>query len=216
MVNPRTGRVHTHYAQAVAVTGRLSSNDPNLQNIPIRTPEGRRVREAFIAPPGSVIAVGRLLADRAAHHGPHQRRRRRCCAPSPRASTCTARPRPRCSAWRSTEVIERAAPLCQGDQLRPDLRHERVRPGAATSASSAAAAAAYIERYFARYPGVKRYMDETARWRQGEGLCRDACSAAASTCPRSTRPTARAAAAPSAQAINAPMQGTAADLIKLA
>eukprot|EP01034_Spumella_vulgaris_P032250 gene32252-39822_t len=56
MAHPRTGRVHTHYAQAVAVTGRLSSNDPNLQNIPIRTPEGRRVREAFVAPAGSVIA----------------------------------------------------------------------------------------------------------------------------------------------------------------
>ena len=56
MANPRTGRVHTHYAQAVAVTGRLSSNDPNLQNIPIRTPEGRRVREAFVAPPGCMIA----------------------------------------------------------------------------------------------------------------------------------------------------------------
>jgi DNA polymerase-1 len=56
LANPRTGRVHTHYAQAVAVTGRLSSNDPNLQNIPIRTPEGRRVREAFVAPAGSVIA----------------------------------------------------------------------------------------------------------------------------------------------------------------
>ena len=55
MVNPATGRVHTNYAQAVAVTGRLSSNDPNLQNIPIRTREGRRVREAFIAPPGNVI-----------------------------------------------------------------------------------------------------------------------------------------------------------------
>ena len=55
MVNPATGRVHTNYAQAVAVTGRLASNDPNLQNIPIRTPEGRRVREAFIAPPGHVI-----------------------------------------------------------------------------------------------------------------------------------------------------------------
>ena len=56
MANPKTGRVHTHYAQAVAVTGRLSSNDPNLQNIPIRTPEGRKVREAFVAPVGSVIA----------------------------------------------------------------------------------------------------------------------------------------------------------------
>src|SRR5204863_9124451 len=55
MVNPKTGRVHTNYAQAVAVTGRLSSNDPNLQNIPVRTSEGRRIREAFIAPPGSKI-----------------------------------------------------------------------------------------------------------------------------------------------------------------
>ena len=69
------GRVHTHYAQAVAVTGRLSSNDPNLQNIPIRTPEGRRVREAFVAPAGQRDRQRRLLADRAAHHGPHQRRR---------------------------------------------------------------------------------------------------------------------------------------------
>ena len=56
MAHPRTGRVHTHYAQAVAVTGRLSSNDPNLQNIPMKTAEGRRVREAFIAPAGHMIA----------------------------------------------------------------------------------------------------------------------------------------------------------------
>ena len=55
MVNPRTGRVHTSYSQAVAVTGRLASSDPNLQNIPVRTAEGRRIREAFIAPPGSSI-----------------------------------------------------------------------------------------------------------------------------------------------------------------
>jgi DNA polymerase-1 len=73
--NPRTGRVHTHYAQAVAVTGRLSSNDPNLQNIPIRTAEGRRVREAFVAPAGLCDCQRRLQPDRAAHHGPHQRRR---------------------------------------------------------------------------------------------------------------------------------------------
>src|SRR5213592_1295017 len=55
MIHPKTGRIHTNYAQAVAVTGRLSSTDPNLQNIPVRTTEGRRIREAFIAPPGSKI-----------------------------------------------------------------------------------------------------------------------------------------------------------------
>ena len=99
MVNPHTGRVHTHYAQAVAITGRLSSNDPNLQNIPIRTPEGRRVREAFVAPPGHVIVSAdysqielRLMA--------HISRMRACCARSTTAWTCTAPPRPRCSAWR--------------------------------------------------------------------------------------------------------------------
>jgi DNA polymerase-1 len=69
MVNAGTGRVHTSYAQAVAVTGRLASSDPNLQNIPVRTAEGRRIRAAFIAPPGSQHRLGRLFADRAAHHG---------------------------------------------------------------------------------------------------------------------------------------------------
>ena len=68
-INARTGRVHTSYHQAVAQTGRLSSTDPNLQNIPIRRTEGRRIRQAFIAPPGSGTAGGRLLADRTAHHG---------------------------------------------------------------------------------------------------------------------------------------------------
>ena len=73
--NPRTGRVHTSYHQAVAATGRLSSHDPNLQNIPIRTPEGRRIRQAFVAPPGYRDRRRRLLADRAADHGAPLRRR---------------------------------------------------------------------------------------------------------------------------------------------
>jgi DNA polymerase-1 len=99
LADPASGRVHTHYAQAVAVTGRLSSNDPNLQNIPVRTPEGRRIREAFIAPPGHVIVscdysqielrIMAHLSDDAA-----------CSRPSPRAWTCTGPPPPRCSASR--------------------------------------------------------------------------------------------------------------------
>ena len=68
-IDAKTGRVHTSYHQAVAATGRLSSSDPNLQNIPIRTAEGRRIRQAFIAPHGPRAALGRLFADRASDHG---------------------------------------------------------------------------------------------------------------------------------------------------
>ena len=75
-INPKTGRVHTSYsAQAVASTGRLSSNDPNLQNIPVRTEEGRKIRPAFVAEDGPQAAVGRLQPDRAAPGRPHRRRR---------------------------------------------------------------------------------------------------------------------------------------------
>ncbi len=130
MVNPRTGRVHTNYAQAVAVTGRLSSNDPNLQNIPIRNAEGRRIREAFIAPPGHRIVSAdysqielRIMAHLSAGRepdgclrlgrgraSPHRRRRSSACA---RAGH------------------QRAAALRQGHQLRTHLRHVRLRPGRA-------------------------------------------------------------------------------------
>ncbi len=99
MINPKTGRVHTNYAQAVAVTGRLASNDPNLQNIPIRTAEGRRVREAFIAPPGHRILSAdysqielRIMAHISGDPG--------CSRRLPKAWTCTARPRAKSSARR--------------------------------------------------------------------------------------------------------------------
>ena len=98
MVNPTTGRVHTNYGQAVAVTGRLASNDPNLQNIPVRTAEGRRIREAFIAPPGSRDRVGRLFADRAAHHGAPVAGRGPAARRSPPARTCIAIPHRKSSA----------------------------------------------------------------------------------------------------------------------
>ena len=126
---PRTGRVHTHYAQAVAVTGRLSSNDPNLQNIPVKTAEGRRVREAFVAAPGHVIASAdysqielRIMA--------HISGDASLAAGFPRRHGRA--PRHRCrGVWRANaRSIVRAAPLRQGHQFRLDLRHERLRFGA--------------------------------------------------------------------------------------
>ena len=132
------------------------------------------------------------------------------------AWTCTARPRPRSSASPLDEVTQRAAPLRQGHQLRPDLRHERVRPGRQPRHRAQRGATAYIERYFARYPGVKRYMDETRAPAHEQRLRRDACSAGACGCPRSSSGNGPRRSGAERQAINAPMQGTAADLIKLA
>ena len=129
MVNAETGRVHTNYAQAVAVTGRLASNDPNLQNIPIRTPEGRRVREAFIAPPGCSI----LSAD----YSQIELRIMAHISEDPGLLKAFAEGHGRAPGHRQRGVRHRAgggdpraAPLRQDDQLRPDLRHGRVRPGA--------------------------------------------------------------------------------------
>ena len=126
---PRTGRVHTHYAQAVAVTGRLSSNDPNLQNIPIRTAEGRRVREAFVAPAGSVIAsadYSQIELRIMAHISGDEALLGRLSSGAGCAPCHGGR-----GFWRAGGPGEqRAAPLRQGHQLRADLRHERLRAGA--------------------------------------------------------------------------------------
>jgi DNA polymerase-1 len=99
MVNPNTGRVHTNYAQAVAITGRLASSDPNLQNIPVRTAEGRRIREAFIAPRAACWCRPTIRRSSCASW-PTSRATKRCCAPSRRARTSTAPPPPRSSASR--------------------------------------------------------------------------------------------------------------------
>ena len=144
MVNPATGRVHTNYAQAVAVTGRLASNDPNLQNIPIRTPEGRRVREAFIAPPGHVIVSAdysqielRIMAHISERPGPAAR----LCRGHRRA------PRHRQRGLRRAggRGQQRAAALRQGHQLRPHLRHGRVRPGQQPGHRAEGGASDYID-----------------------------------------------------------------------
>ena len=88
-INPTTRRVHTSYALAATPTGRLSSSEPNLQNIPIRTEEGRKIRRAFVADAGPQAGLRRLLADRAAPARPYRRHRQRCGRRSATASTST-------------------------------------------------------------------------------------------------------------------------------
>jgi len=213
MVNPATGRVHTTYAQAVAVTGRLSSNDPNLQNIPIRTAEGRRVREAFIAPEGASILsadysqielriMAHLSADAGLLHAfgagidVHRATAAEVFAGGD-LEAVTAEQR------RFAKVINFG--LIYGMSafgLAQNLGIER------------SAATAYIERYFARYPGVKRYMDETRAGAIEKGFVETLFGRRVHL-PEIRKPGPRRSAA-ERQAINAPMQGTAADLIKLA
>ena len=209
---PRTGRVHTHYAQAVAVTGRLSSNDPNLQNIPIRTAEGRRVREAFVAAPGNVIASAdysqielRIMAHisgdasllKAFHDGIDVHR-------------ATA-----------SEVFSVPVDQVSSEQRRYaktinfGLIYGMSAYGLARSLSiDNTAAKNYIEKYFARYPGVKQYMDETRLSAKSKGYVETVMGRRLYLAEINSPNGPRRAGAERA-AINAPMQGTAADLIKL-
>ncbi|MDZ4361612.1 MAG: DNA polymerase I [Variovorax sp.] len=208
---PRTGRVHTHYAQAVAVTGRLSSNDPNLQNIPIRTPEGRRVREAFVAPAGHVIASAdysqielRIMAHisgdeallRAFHEGLDVHR-------ATAAEVFGIEP-----AQVSSEQRRYAKVINFG------LIYGMSAFGLAKAlAIDNTAAKNYITRYFERFEGVKRYMDETRKIAKTQGYVETVFGR------RLVLPSIQAAkgallSSLERQAVNAPMQGTAADLIK--
>ncbi len=213
MVNPDTGRVHTNYAQAVAVTGRLSSNDPNLQNIPIRTPEGRRVREAFIAPPGHVIVSAdysqielRIMAHISGDEG-----LLRAFAEGVDVHRATA-----------SEVFGTPVAEVTSEQR----RYAKVinfgliyGMGAFGLASNLGieqkAARDYIDRYFARFAGVKRYMDET-KARAAECGYVETVFGRRLYLPEITGGSGPRRAGAERQAINAPMQGTAADLIKLA
>jgi DNA polymerase-1 len=212
-INAATGRVHTTYSQITAVTGRLSSNEPNLQNIPIRTAAGRRIRECFIAPPGSKIVSAdysqvelRIMA----HLSGDENLRR---------------------AFRDGEDVHRATaaeifgvPLTA---VEPD--HRRVAKvinfgliygkssfGVAQNLSiDRGTAQTYVERYFARFPGAKRYMDETRKRAKELGYV-ETVYGRRLWLPelKSGAPVRRHAA--ERAALNAPMQGTAADLIKLA
>lgn len=213
LANPRTGRVHTHYAQAVAVTGRLSSNDPNLQNIPIRTAEGRRVREAFVAPPGRVIAsadysqielriMAHLSGDQALLHAfQHGLDVHRATA---------------------AEVFGVAVDQVSSEQRRYakvinfGLIYGMSSFGLAKNLGiETKAAAAYIDRYFQRYPGVKQYMDETKASAKSMGYV-ETVFGRRLYLPEINSPNGPRRAGAERAAINAPMQGTAADLIKLA
>ena len=210
---PRTGRVHTHYAQAVAVTGRLSSNDPNLQNIPIRTPEGRRVREAFVAPAGRVIASAdysqielRIMAHLSGDHS-------------------------LLHAFHAGLDVHRATAAevfgVEVDQVTSEQRRyaKVINFGLIYGMSSfglaknlgieTKAAAAYIDKYFQRYPGVKQYMDDTKAAAKSMGYV-ETVFGRRLYLPEINSPNGPRRAGAERAAINAPMQGTAADLIKLA
>jgi len=213
MVNPKTGRVHTNYGQTTAVTGRLASNDPNLQNIPVRTPEGRRIREAFVAPPGHRIVSAdysqielRIMAHISEDPGLldafargediHRATAAEIFGRDPREVTPEER--------RYAKVINFG--LIYGMSafgLAQQLGLER------------ATAQAYIDSYFARYPGVAKYMEATRQAAREQGYV-ETVFGRRLWLPeiRSSGPARRAGA--ERAAINAPMQGTAADLIKLA
>lgn len=213
MVNPATGRVHTNYAQAVAVTGRLSSNEPNLQNIPIRTPEGRRIREAFIAPPGHVVLSAdysqielRLMA-----HISEDENLTRAFVEGMDVHRATASEVFGVDPLQVTSEQRRYAKT-----INFGLIYGMSAFGLAASLGiERSAAIAYIDRYFARYPGVKRYMDETKASAKARGYI-ETVFGRRLWLPEINSPNGPRKSAAERQAINAPMQGTAADLIKLA
>ena len=213
MVDARTGRVHTHYAQAVAVTGRLSSNEPNLQNIPVRTLEGRRIREAFIAPPGCLIAsadysqielriMAHLSGDHALLHAfqqgldVHRATAAEVFGVSVHQVTSEQR--------RYAKVINFG--LIYGMSSYGLAKNLGIEPKAA---------AAYIDRYFQRYPGVKQYMESTKALAKQRGYV-ETVFGRRLYLPEINSPNGPRRAAAERAAINAPMQGTAADLIKMA
>ena len=211
MILPATGRVHTHYAQAAVITGRLASTDPNLQNIPVRTAAGRRVREAFIAERGMLLSAdySQIELRIMAHVSDDANLQ---------------------SAFAAGEDIHRATAAEVFGTVLADVTNEQRRAAKAINfgliygmsvfglASNLGitrdAAQAYIDRYFARYPNVARYMEQTRQLAHEQGYVETVFGR------RLQLPDIRASGprrqAAERAAINAPMQGTAADLIKMA
>ena len=212
MVNPKTHRVHTNYAQAVAVTGRLASNDPNLQNIPIRTAEGRRIREAFVAPEGCKIVSAdysqielrimahisgdaHLLRAFAAGEDVHRATAAEVFGVTPLEVSSEQR--------RYAKVINFGLIYGMSEfGLAANLGIER------------SAARHYIDRYFQRYPGVAHYMADIRTLAKAQGYV-ETVFGRRLWLPEINSPNGPRRQAAERAAINAPMQGTAADLIKL-
>jgi DNA polymerase-1 len=213
MVNAQTGRVHTNYSQAVAITGRLASNDPNLQNIPVRTAEGRRIREAFVAPPGHVIVSAdysqvelRIMAHLSQDEG-----LLKAFAAGEDIHRATASEVFGCSREEVSSEQRRYAKV-----INFGLIYGMSAFGLASNLNiERAAAQSYIERYFARYPGVRRYMDDTRMLARQQGYV-ETIFGRRLWVPEINSPNGMRRQGAERAAINAPMQGTAADLIKLA
>jgi DNA polymerase-1 len=213
MINPKTGRVHTTFSQTTAVTGRLASSEPNLQNIPVRTEEGRRIREAFVAPDGC-----RLIS---ADYSQIELRIMAHLSEDPGLLDAF---RHGGDIHRSTAAVIFGVPP---DQVTTDQRRmiKAVNFGLIYGMSAfglaqqlnidRSSAAAFIEKYFARYPGVYRYMQTTRETAKAKGYVETVFGRKLTLENINASNAARRAAAERA-AINAPMQGTAADLIKLA
>lgn len=212
MINPATGRVHTHYSQAAVITGRLASSDPNLQNIPVRTEAGRRVREAFIAERGLLLSADYSQIElRIMAHVSDDANLQSAFAAGEDIHRATA-----------SEVFGVPLDAVTTDQRRAakainfGLIYGMGVFGLASNLGiTRDAAQAYIDRYFARYPGVAMYMDDTRRLAREQGYVETVFGR------RLQLPEIRGASGPRRQgaeraAINAPMQGTAADLIKMA
>lgn len=213
MVDAATGRVHTSYHQAVTATGRLSSSDPNLQNIPVRTEEGRRIRQAFIAPLGRKIVAAdysqielRIMAHLSSDAGLLH-----AFAHELDVHSATA-----------AEVFDVALEAVNNDQRRKakainfGLIYGMSAFGLAKQIGvSRSEAQQYIDRYFARYPGVADYMDATRALAHEQGFVETLLGRRLYLPEINARNKQRQLAA-ERTAINAPMQGTAADIIKLA
>ena len=212
-ISPSTGRIHTSYHQAVAATGRLSSSDPNLQNIPIRSAEGRRIRRAFIAPPGRVL----IAAD-------YSQIELRIMAHLSRDKGLIA-------AFKRGADIHRATAAeifgCDIEQVSDDQRRsaKAVNFGLIYGMSAfglgrqlgidRGAAQAYVDLYFERYPGVRQFMDATRERARETGYV-ETLFGRRLYLPEINARNAQRRQYAERTAINAPMQGTAADIIKRA